>query len=140
MPDSGLARRWRSRRMVVRDQSMSPAFTPGDRLLVDPKPTFGRGLSVGDVVVLRDPQDGRRLLLKRVAAGPGDPIPAPLSDTDSSQVPADHLYVLSDRREGTRDSRRFGPVPLSLIVGVVWFRYRPSERAGPIPVEGRRNR
>ena len=30
------------------------------------------------------------------------------------------------------DSNRFGPVPVALLVGRVWFRYGPLRRVGPI--------
>jgi len=31
------------------------------------------------------------------------------------------------------DSRRYGPVPLDLLVGRAWFRYAPLRRLGLIP-------
>ena len=54
-------RRWRSRRVIVHDDSMRPHFWPGDRLYLDPKP--GRPFRAGDVVALRDPEAPGRLLL-----------------------------------------------------------------------------
>lgn len=104
---------------------MRPAFAPGDRLYVDPRPT--RPLDVGDVVVLRDPERTDRLLLKRVvrlvrddASGAGPPT-------------SERAYVEGDNLAASRDSRHFGPVPLGRCVGVVWFRYAPPERRGPVP-------
>lgn len=38
---------------------------------------------------------------------------------------ADEVFVLGDNRGDSEDSRVFGPVPLKLIVGQVWFRYFP---------------
>ena len=111
---------------------MRPEFEPGDRLLVDPSVRV-RPVARGDVIVLRDPEDRRRLLLKRVAALAGEPVPVAPVPGDDSDVPPLHLYVLSDQRSGTRDSRRFGAVPLSAIVGRVWFRYAPPARQGPVP-------
>ncbi len=118
--------------MVVRDLSMAPTFLDGDRLLVDPGAYRRRRPGRGEVVVLRDPEDRRRLLIKRVAAVAGDPTPPPVPPGDEETVAPGHVYVLSDRREGTRDSRRFGAVPLALLVGLVWFRYRPADRRGPV--------
>jgi hypothetical protein len=53
----------------------------------------------------------------------------------------DEAWLLSDAdEEATRaagfgepiDSRRYGPVPLDLLVGRAWFRYGPLRRLGPI--------
>jgi signal peptidase I len=105
---------------------MRPAFLPGDRLYVDPAP--GRPLAPGDVVVARDPERAGRLLLKRVVAVPGN---APGTRTPP---PAGHLDLEGDNAAASRDSRHFGSVPASTVVGVVWFRYAPLARRGPSPV------
>jgi hypothetical protein len=34
------------------------------------------------------------------------------------------------------DSRTFGPVPVELLAGRVWFRYAPLRRIGRIPTGG----
>ncbi len=127
-PTDGLRRRWRSRRFVVRDRSMLPAFFPGDRLRVDPRP--GRPLVRGDVVAVRDPEAPGRLLLKRIAAVGGETAP------DGSTVPKNALFVVGDRAERSRDSRAFGPVDRDAVVGVVWFRYLPEGRRGPVATNG----
>lgn len=109
--------------MVV-DRSMAPAFLPGDRLYVDPRP--GRTPRLGEPVVVRDPERAGRLLLKRVGRAPDVP---PVPDRPS-RTPA--LWLLGDNRPDSRDSRRFGPVPADAVVGVVWFRYAPSGRRGRV--------
>ena len=70
---------------------------------------------VGEVVVLRDPRDEKRLLLKRVAA-----------------VHEGEVTVMGDRRDHSTDSRYFGDVPLSDVVGRAAFRYKPLARAGRV--------
>lgn len=103
---------------------MRPAFLPGDRLYADPTP--GRPLVRGDVVVAHDPERPGRLILKRVSnVGVGPP---PVSGGAPSAV----LTLVGDAPDESRDSRQFGPVPLSAIVGVVWFRYAPAERRGGV--------
>lgn len=92
-------------------------------------------MRVGDLVVLRDPEDRRRLLIKRVSAMPGDPMPIDLPGEEPPRVPADHVFVLADRRSETRDSRRFGPVPFDLVIGRAWFRYGPPGRRGALSAE-----
>ena len=106
---------------------MEPFLLPGDRLYVDTRAFDTAPPARGDVVVLHDPEESTRLLVKRVAALPGD-IPAGALD----RVPSGHLYVLGDRGADSRDSRQFGPVPLVLVVGLARFRYSPPDRRGPL--------
>lgn len=48
-------------------------------------------------------------------------------------IPPDHYFVLGDNRSGSSDSRGFGPIPRSSIIGKVIFRYWPPERIEIIP-------
>jgi len=50
-----LRRRWHSRRVVVRDDSITPTLEPGDRLLVDTAAYRVRTPAAGDLVVFPDP-------------------------------------------------------------------------------------
>jgi signal peptidase I len=133
-------RRWRSRRVVVHDHSMEPTFGPGDRLLVDPGAYRTESIARGDLVVIEDPAQADRRLLKRVVGVAGDfvrvsrdgtervarPIPegatAPEGGFEELEVPSGHVFVLSDRPANTRDSRQFGSVPVSMVLGRVWRR------------------
>ena len=114
---------------------MAPAIEPGDWLLVDPTTT--RWPRRGSVVVFRDPSDGQ-LSVKRVAGRPGERVPFADGYIDLAD---DEAWLLSDATEnatasagfgGPVDSRRFGPVPVELLVGRVWFRYAPLRRFGVI--------
>jgi mitochondrial inner membrane protease subunit 1 len=89
---------------------MEPAYHRGDRLLVSRIAYARAAPRVGDVVVLRDPENQRRRLIKRVALPP-------------ASIVSDHVYVLGDNAGESRDSRHFGPVPRSLIVGKAWRKY-----------------
>jgi signal peptidase I len=119
---------------------MAPAIQPGDWLLVDP--TTERWPRPGSVVVFHEP-DGDLLAIKRVAAGPGSRVA--LDDGHLVLAP-DEAWLLSDASDAELlaagagepvDSRRYGPVPVELLVGRVWFRYGPIARigriAGPAP-------
>ncbi|MCX6513176.1 MAG: nickel-type superoxide dismutase maturation protease [Actinobacteria bacterium] len=93
------------RRVEVYGESMEPSLYEGDRLLVAKiKPR------VGDVLVVRDPRALDRLIIKRL-----------------SSLDEDRLYVLGDRPDRSTDSREFGALPASLLVGKMLFRY--SRRA-----------
>jgi len=114
---------------------MRPAIEPGDWLLVDP--TVDRWPRRGSVVVFREP-DGGTLAIKRVAGRPGDRIPFAEGYLELAD---DEAWLLSDATPELTaadgfgepvDSRRYGPVPLELLVGRVWFRYGPWRRIGTI--------
>lgn len=111
---------WRSlHRVEVVGLSMAPALIPGDRLLVVGAPC-GRPPwpAPGTVVALRDPRDPARLLVKRVTA---------LRRRDET------LEVAGDAPGASTDSRHFGPVPRSSVVGRAVYRYAPADRSGPGP-------
>lgn len=98
-------------RMEVAGESMRPAFEPGDRVVA----IRCRRWEPGDAVVLRDPRQPERLVLKRVTtAGP------------------DGIDVRGDNPPASTDSRQFGVVPAGAVVGRVVYRYAPTSRAGRI--------
>jgi len=102
---------WRRtvRRVVVEGASMLPTLHPGDRLVVV---RFGKSLR-GDLVALRDPSRPARFLVKRVTEiGPGG------------------LDVRGDNEAASRDSRSFGTVPASDVLGRAVYRYFPPARVG----------
>ncbi len=47
-------------------------------------------------------------------------------------ISPDHVFVLGDNRGASNDSRSFGEVALSNIVGRAWFRYWPIDDLGVI--------
>ncbi|WP_222853773.1 S26 family signal peptidase [Fodinicola acaciae] len=104
--------------ITVRGQSMSPAYAHGDRLLVVRRKRCG----VGQCVVFADRRrEGRNgWILKRVAAAPGDPVPAQVrAAVRDERVPAGQLVVLGDNAAHSTDSRQFGYVAVSRVLGVV---------------------
>ena len=118
---------WRSvHRVEVVGMSMAPALEPGDRLIVVGRPWFQPPWPrPGQVVAVGDPRDPRRLLIKRVGAVHHDD---------------DTLEVVGDAAEASTDSRTFGPVPRSSIVGRAVYRYAPTGRRGPLPRAGEYHR
>jgi nickel-type superoxide dismutase maturation protease len=104
------------RRLVVTGDSMVPALLPGDRVLV----VGGLGplrppIRPGDLVALTDPRDAGRIMIKRVAGLEGA-----------------RLVVRGDNEAASTDSRHFGPVDPSAVVGRVVWRYHPEARRGPL--------
>jgi signal peptidase I len=97
------------------------------------------------------------VFLKRIVAGPGDTItiraghlirdgvavaepyatacPSGQSLCDcarSARIPPGHWFVLGDNRFNSQDSRFWGPVASSWIIGVVSWRYWPLDRLGSL--------
>lgn len=91
---------------------MTPTLRAGDRVVALRWP---RPLPVppGAVVAVRDPRDGFRVMVKRVAG----------------RTP-DGVVVAGDNAARSTDSRAFGPVPRRLVVGVVLYRYHPEGHTG----------
>ena len=114
---------------------MAPAIEPGDWLLVDP--TTVRWPRRGSIVVFREP-DSDLIAVKRVAAGPRDRVAFAQGYLELAD---DEAWLLSDATRETAaahgfgdpiDSRVYGPIPVELLIGRVWFRYAPLRRLGRI--------
>ena len=112
----------RRRLMVVRvtGHSMEPTFADGDRLLVRRQ---RRAPGRHDVVVFRTPSAASKdlrhldLLVKRVVAVAGEPVPTDLRPRVNDRVvPPGHLLVRGDNPESF-DSRQFGYVRYGNLVG-----------------------
>lgn len=141
---------------VVEGGSMEDTLLGGDRLLVsDLFYTPERG----DIVIIQSPRiNGGDAIVKRVIAVEGDTVAIRedgiyvngerLNETDGSlgyQISAygyqpkapqvvgkDKLFVLGDHRSVSLDSRAFGQVPESAIVGKVLFRIFPFSSFGTV--------
>ncbi|MEU8185203.1 signal peptidase I [Micromonospora sp. NPDC049044] len=136
--------------ITVEGQSMAPTLRPGERVLVRRVPAAS--IKTGEMVVVERPVDGgwrttplaagttplagRKWIVKRAVAGPGDPVPtefrASNHDDDgaaaggvpdptggSALVPPGHYLLLGDNRHNSVDSRMFGFVPGTRILGPV---------------------
>ncbi|MEV7602544.1 S26 family signal peptidase [Kitasatospora sp. NPDC089797] len=151
--------------VVVAGPSMSPALRPGQRVLVlrrglarlragrivvvsPPPEGFGArtdgfglptvGASVPGVGLPRPGAERRRpgrLLVKRLAALPGDPLPPalravlPSGSVPTGAVPAGQVVLLGDNPDFSTDSRVWGTVPEHSVVGVVLDGVRLRGRA-----------
>ncbi|WP_018350494.1 S26 family signal peptidase [Longispora albida] len=122
--------RWRYRVITVSGESMEPTYVDGDRLLVRRSRTAGRGAAV----VFAPPGPGLPgdppWLVKRATATAGDRVPEEMTGAVRVPVvPAGYLAVLGDNPRSL-DSRRFGLVPESALLGVV-VRRLGDERGTP---------
>jgi signal peptidase I len=136
----------------VYGQSMEPNLHTDQRLVIEKLGYHFHGPRRGDVVVIHDPGGSPELLIKRVIGLPGERVTvtdgrvyidgAPLDEPYLAQptlgngrswiVPPLSVFVMGDNRSASRDSRIFGPVSLSQIVGHAVFRYWPPEQIGAV--------
>ncbi|MCX5207777.1 S26 family signal peptidase [Kitasatospora sp. NBC_00240] len=137
--------------VTVTGPSMEPGLRDGDRVLVVRRPA--RRLRRGQVVVLgpraaapvaapeadwagslpvrgEEPPGLGPLLIKRIAAAPGDLVPAALAAAlgcpPGTTVPPGRFLVLGDNEERSLDSRHFGHVTREQVVGVAVRPLRPA--------------
>jgi signal peptidase I len=55
---------------------------------------------------------------------------------DSSwTVPDGDLFVMGDHRQQSQDSRDFGPIAVSSVLGRAWLRYWPANAFGVLPTD-----
>ena len=59
------------------------------------------------------------------ADAPGDPPQPTVATQERWTVPAGDVFLMGDHRAVSEDSRAFGPVPVSSIIGRAWLRYWP---------------
>ncbi len=96
----------RRRRYRIRGGSMRPTLSPGDQILVDPLAYTQTGPKEGDIVVTRHLYRTDVWMVKRVVGVLED----------------GRFFLVGDNPDESTDSRFFGTVPRSLILGRVVFR------------------
>ena len=134
----------------VYGSSMEPNLHTDQRLVVEKVSYRLHNPRRGDVVVLRMPDRGPELLIKRIIGLPGETVevrdgtvyingqpmdePYLVRSTSSTYgptlVPEGYVFVMGDNRGASNDSRVFGPVPLDRVVGRAWLSYWPLEFLG----------
>jgi signal peptidase I len=140
----------------VEQTSMQTSFQPGEYVLVDKLSPHFTGFHRGDVVIFHPPaswpaSNDNTPYIKRVIGLPGDTVTIGLdgvhingallsepyvfrdgeASTDGSQtwtLTSDQLLVFGDHRSNSSDSRAFGPIPISAVVGRAVVRYFPIDR------------
>lgn len=129
--------------------SMAPTLKVNDRVLVNKLSYDLHDVHRGDLVVFESPpNEGSQTkdLIKRVIGLPGETVESrdghilingqvlaePYLGPDVTTgplekitVPPEHLWVMGDNRPNSRDSRFFGAIPESLVIGRAFIRVWP---------------
>jgi signal peptidase I len=141
----------------VNGASMEPTYHNREYLIIDEISYRFKEPSRGEVVVFRYPVDPKQFFIKRIVGLPGERVVVKdgivtvynsenisgkdlnepyLSDSAATQGESDvtlgekEYFVLGDNRTASLDSRRFGALPESNLIGRSWLRGWPLERLG----------
>ncbi len=142
----------------VKGASMEPNFHDHEYLIIDELSYNLGAPKRGDIVVFRYPKDPQEFFIKRVIGLPGETVriadgnvyiinsvnpqgvlleepylPAGLktygySDDETTELKSSEYFVLGDNRGSSKDSRSFGPVNESFLVGRVLLRGFPFDK------------
>jgi len=141
----------------VRGASMEPTFFDGEYLIIDELSYSLRQPDRGEVIVFRYPLSPSQFYIKRIIGLPGDTVwidqghvviqnathPDGVILNEAEYLPEgvrtggestktvldkDQYFVLGDNREVSSDSRSWGILPRSNIIGRVWIRAYPVGR------------
>lgn len=147
---------------TVSGHSMVPNFQDGDYIITNKLATHFSTLQRGEVIILVNPRDHSQDFIKRIIGLPGDritisvgqvyingqPISEPYLPPDTKTsggaflpegeeivVPDGQYFVMGDNRSGSSDSREWGPVDKSLVIGQAFLRYWPIQHFTLIKVD-----
>jgi signal peptidase I len=135
--------------------SMDPTLKVHDRVLVNKLSYHLHSVHRGDIVVFKAPPQERTAqikdLVKRVIGLPGDTLEARgcsiyvndhllkepylpkgtcTNDQPHTVIPANSYFMMGDNRTQSSDSRVFGPIKRSTIIGRAFVRMWPFSRLG----------
>ncbi len=134
----------------VEGQSMEPNLHNNQRLIIEKISYRLHPPRRGDIVVIRMPNRNTDPLIKRVVGLSGETIEIKdghvyingqmltesyleqltYGNTGPHVIAPECIFVLGDNRGASNDSRSFGEVEISRIVGRAWFRYWPLDEIG----------
>jgi len=139
----------------VKGASMEPNFHEKEYLIIDELSYRFREPVRGEVIVFRYPEDPKEYFLKRVVGLSGETVKVAggkvfIFNTENPggfelgeeylpknlntegdrtfKIGDNQIFVLGDNRPNSFDSRRFGPIDKSLIVGRAWLRGWPLNK------------
>jgi signal peptidase I len=147
----------------VQQPSMENTLMPDQYVLVDKLTPHFDDFHMGDIIVFNPPagwaQDANGTpFIKRVIGVAGETIDIhgghvyvngtmlvepyvyegqktdmPDGSSKTWKLGPDQLFVMGDHRQVSQDSRDFGPIDKSSVIGRAWLRYWPANQFGLIP-------
>ena len=139
------------KRVEVLTPSMEDTLAVGDRVVVNKLAYIRQEPLFGEVIVFNPPIESEAPFIKRLMGTPGDEIKISggevfrngerldepylketmLAEEEQSWiVPQDFLFVMGDNRNFSNDSRSWGFVPCSSVIGKAVFIFWPLEHFG----------
>ncbi|MDE2213367.1 MAG: signal peptidase I [Patescibacteria group bacterium] len=151
-------RLWVAQPFIVSGASMEPTFETGQYLIIDELTYHFSNPQRGDIIIFRYPLNPSEFFIKRVIGLPGETVhvtPQNVTITEVNgatetlsepylvnqgnevdltvRLGSDQYFVMGDNRPDSSDSRSWGPVPRSDIVGRAFLRLLPVPVAGFFP-------
>ena len=144
----------------VKGASMDPTFASGDYIFTSKITYKMRPYHRGDVIVFKSPGNPDIEYIKRIIGVPGDVVMIKDSEVyvngrqlnepyiaaktnlweggfskegEGTKVTEGMLFVMGDNRPRSSDSREFGMITQESVIGQVFYRYFPPNKAGVIP-------
>ena len=144
----------------VKGASMDPTFGTGDYIFTSKVTYKLRSYHRGDIIVFKSPHNPDIEYIKRIIGVPGDVVMVKDGEVfvNGRQLKEDYiaaktnlweggfskngegtkiedgmLFVMGDNRPRSSDSREFGPITQESVIGQVFYRYFPPNKAGGIP-------
>lgn len=142
----------------VKGASMEPTFHTSEYILTSKITYKFRSPQRGDVIVFKSPKNPDIDYIKRIIGLPGDTIVIKdggdvyvnnnligeiyisartnlweggfSKEAVPVTIPPDQLFVMGDNRPRSSDSREFGTIEMTSIIGQVFYRYFPSNKIG----------
>ncbi len=147
---------------IVSGASMDPTFATGEYLIVDQLSYHIGDPARGQVIIFKYPKDETKYFIKRVIGLPGETVSFEGTNViitnkanpdgftlnepyvslnnekdDTGLAPvtlkAGEYFVMGDNRKESFDSRAWGPVPRSLVIGTPFVRLFPANKISILP-------
>mgnify|MGYP000974590102 FL=1 len=143
---------------IVSGSSMVPTFENNDYLIVDELSYRINEPHRGDVVIFKWPKDTTKYFIKRIIGLPGETVKIAgntiiiknkdnpdgfilnepyvknkSNDEMEVTLPENQFFVMGDNRSGSADSRAWGTLPRSLMVGKAFLRLFPFTSLTVLP-------
>ena len=119
-----------ARPVVIKGESMSPALSDGDIVLLNISAYISEPPDHGDIVCINGNAYGEEIFhpnaIKRVYALPYETIADKGEKYAGKEVPSRHIFVLGDNERDSIDSRQIGPIGANDLMGKAWVKLWPN--------------